>query len=329
MSIPTLNLYASGTDGSLSQTPLGYFNLVDLHLASNPQEPPGFEITVESRASRFMSALAGGEPPSTPSGIDWLTLAVEVRSAIAPYRLIGRVRVNEPAKSSIDPQELRIATWLWEVQPEDIEQVEASRSQTDRLAPIALNVQASGVARLQPLGVSLVASPILALRADKTFWQIESSLWERLLMQLRYTLGPTMEGVAGLAAINHGSWSQAGERLEGARKHLRAGEDAAALRDCLSALEAIVQPPYSEDRWRQQLKDMPGQKVEALARFFSGVGTFANLAGHHRTDNQRDESGDFPPVPLDHWEAELAVANTHFVLAYALRLREAGNLSAN
>jgi hypothetical protein len=324
-----LSLYASGTDESLSRTPLGHFKLVDLNLAPNPQmEPAGFAINVEARASSFLPRLGGGEPPSTPLGIDWLTLAAEVRSAIAPYRLIGRVRINEPAKSSIDPQELRIATWLWEVQPEDIEQVEASRSQTDRLAPIGLNVEASGVARLQPLGVSLVASPILALRADKTFWQIESSLWERLLLQLRYTLGPTMERIAGLAAINHGSWSEAVERLEGARKHLRAGEDAAALRDCLSALEAIVKPPYSEDRWRQQLEGMPEQKAKALSKFFSGVGTFANLAGHHRTDDQRDESGDFPPVPLDHWEAELAVANTHFALAYALRLREAGNLTA-
>jgi hypothetical protein len=63
-----------------------------------------------------------------------------------------------------------------------------------------------------------------------------------------------------------------------------------------------------------------------IAALLSGLATYCNKVGHHSDREWRDESGDLQPMPLDQWEADLAVAVSQFALTYALRLRQGGLL---
>jgi hypothetical protein len=155
---------------------------------------------------------------------------------------------------------------------------------------------------------------------------IELSQWERLLQNLEYSLPPSHPALAGLPSLDHPSWKDATARLQNARSHHRSGEDYDALRECLSALEAVVHAPYNKESWKQRLTKLPDQKAEGLAELFSGVATYCNRVGHHRDRNARNAAGDLAPMPLDHWEADLMLGAAQFVLTYAIRLRTAGML---
>jgi hypothetical protein len=146
------------------------------------------------------------------------------------------------------------------------------------------------------------------------------------MQYLEYKLPPSHAALAGLSSIQHPSWADATKRLGDARSHLRAGEDYDALRDCLSTLESLVSPPYTADAWKKRLASLPDQKATGLAALFSGMATYCNKVGHHRSRQERDAGNDFQQMPLDHWEADLAVGAAQFVTAYALRLRMAGLL---
>jgi hypothetical protein len=73
--------------------------------------------------------------------------------------------------------------------------------------------------------------------------------------------------------------------------------------------------------WKSRFPSLSTQKVSGLAELFSGLATYSNRIGHHRSKIERDHTGGLQQIPLDHWEAELVVGATQFLLAYALRLR--------
>jgi hypothetical protein len=168
---------------------------------------------------------------------------------------------------------------------------------------------------------------IVSLRSSSPQFTIELSHWERLMQSLEYKLPPSHAALAGLSALQHPSWADATKRLDDARSHLRAGEDYDALRDCLSTLESLVTPPYAADAWKKRLTALPDQKATGLAELFSGMAMYCNKVGHHRSRQERDAGDDLQQMPLDHWEADLAVGAAQFVTAYALRLRTAGILA--
>ena len=62
---------------------------------------------------------------------------------------------------------------------------------------------------------------------------------------------------------------------------------------------------------------------------FSGVSTFLNKIGHHRSKDQRDENGQLILMPLDHYEAEIMQLITHLVMVYLERLRVSGTLKVD
>lgn len=159
-------------------------------------------------------------------------------------------------------------------------------------------------------------------------WQIEPSQWDRFLESTGYGLAPDYRNLVGRAATDHPAWSEASAKLKGAIKHLQAGEDDDALRECLHVLEGIASPPYTVEAWANRLSTLPTQKANGLAELFSGFATYCNRVGHHRDRVERDGEGDLLPMPLDHWEAELAVAQAHTLVAYAIRLRSSGDLSS-
>ena len=155
---------------------------------------------------------------------------------------------------------------------------------------------------------------------------MELSHWERLVQALGYSVPPSQASLVGPATRDHPSWTDATGRLANARSHLRHGEDYDALRESLGAVEALVTAPYSAGSWRPLLASLPAQKADGLAELFSGFATFCNKIGHHRERSERDGAGDLPAMPLDHWEADIAVALAQYVLTYASRLRAEGTL---
>ncbi|PZR66364.1 MAG: hypothetical protein DLM66_13710 [Candidatus Dormiibacter spiritus] len=110
-------------------------------------------------------------------------------------------------------------------------------------------------------------------------------------------------------------------QLEEARKHIRAGEDYQALTAALDKFSAVVKAPYNPDSWLELLKDdEPAQRREAISQELGRHCTLLNRVGWHRGATESDE-GQHHRMPLDHWEAELLVATSQFLLTYAIRLK--------
>jgi hypothetical protein len=151
--------------------------------------------------------------------------------------------------------------------------------------------------------------------------QVELSRWDRLLQALGYTVPPSQASVVTRGAQEELGWADATKRLENARLHLRHGEDYDALRACLSALEGFVSMPYNAQSWKSGLTSLQDQKADGLAGLLSGFATSCNRIGYHREHQNRDDAGDLPVMPLDHWEADLAVAVSQYLLTYVSRLR--------
>jgi hypothetical protein len=201
--------------------------------------------------------------------------------------------------------------WRWELHDEDIEAAIAQHALLG-VHPFSFVVDITGVAK--KIDSTNQAVDIVALRSDNSRISISFSEWEGLIKELGYTIPPSTVGLAGLASTEHPSWSEASRRLDDARKQLRAGDDYNALEDCLGVLESLVSRPYNAADWQALLSVMPEQKATGVAELISGLATYCNKIGHHRS---RD---DLQQMPLDHWEAELVVATTQFVLTYAFRL---------
>lgn len=259
----------------------------------------------------------------TPLTVGWLQLDVELRTNQIPQRTIGSVLIDDAGMLPIGPSRSGPARWLWELLPEDVERVEMARA-VQPAAPIYFQVDVRGIAKLLDPDGSAV--DVVTIRGATSQLIVELSQWERLLHQLDYSLPPSHPALAGLPSLEHPSWKDATTRLQNARSHHRSGEDYDALRECLSALEAVVHAPYNKESWKRQLASLPEQKAEALAELFSGIATYCNRVGHHRDRSERNTAGDLSPMPLEHWEADLMVGTAQFVLAYAVRLRSVGIL---
>ena len=149
-------------------------------------------------------------------------------------------------------------------------------------------------------------------------FQIAVSDWEGFITTLGYRLPPTSAALAGLAATVHPSWKAAEERLLQARSHLRKGEGHAALTACLKEFEREVTAPYAEASWEKHFNE-PSQKLDGLKRALAGHCTYLNRVGHHLSRQDRTNAGGPAEMPVDQWEAELAVGASQFWLAYAIR----------
>ncbi len=245
----------------------------------------------------------------------WIDLRGVITTNQAPQYAVGEVGIQlyeRPAFRPAAPNTRTRVSWTWKLTPEDVERIEQARSR-QLAAPLTLSITASGSIQLR--------DGVYAFSGDGPL-TIATSDWEVLLKSLGYTLGPSNLAIVGGATRESGAWRDAERRLEEARRHLRAGKDYDALGACLGELEGLVTGPYKEASWKALVDGMPDQKAESVAAWFAAFATYLNRVGHHRDRTARSPDGDLQSMPLDHWEAELAVASAHFVLAYAIQLRE-------
>jgi len=205
-----------------------------------------------------------------------------------------------------------------------VERVEATRA-IQPSAPIYFRIEVEGIAKLIDANTG-VTTDVVPIQGSSMQLVIELSQWERLLQGLEYNLPPSHPALAGLPVLDHPTWKDAAKRLENARSHHRSGEDYDALRECLSTLEALVHAPYDQASWKNLLKGLPVQKADGVAELMSGVATYCNRIGHHRDRSERNAAGEFPTMPLEHWEADVVLGAVQFILTYALRLKSAGIL---
>lgn len=282
------------------------------------------DIGVESHPpSQALTTTGGNE--ERPVAFTWLQLTADIWTRSAPRHRIGHIHIDEKGMLPLGPSRSVRSSWLWELRPEDVELVELNRS-NEANAPLIFQLEVTGVAKVVDAATGQFLGDVVPVRASNTKLTVELSHWERLMQYMEYKVPPTQAALAGLSSVQHPSWNDAARRLEPARSHLRAGEDYDALRKCLSTLESLVSPPYAASAWKERLKAVPEQKATGLAELFSGMATYCNKVGHHRSRDDRDAAEDLPQMPLDHWEADLAVGTAQFVTAYALRLRISGAL---
>jgi hypothetical protein len=202
----------------------------------------------------------------------------------------------------------------WHLAPHELQSLEEQRAGRD------LQIE------LQVTGLAMVAgreSPEMA--QGDVFLRIPKSDWATLLEKLEY-----MPGRVVALPISHYSspnWEQTMIRLAGARRAVEVGEGHEAMRECLTVLEGLHSSPYNPKAWEGMFNVDP-QKAEGLEQLFSGVATYLNKVGHHRSRSERDEDDVLRQSRVEHYEAELLVAMTHLLLAYAARLPKTPSESA-
>jgi hypothetical protein len=248
------------------------------------------------------------------SSLRWVGLRADVSSQKAEPRTYGRVildthsRSHRPGLPGFEGPAREIE-WNWYLLPEDLERIERDRGDA-KSSPLHFNVTAEGIIQTES-GAYMVAG--------EGNLEIALSDWESYLRMLGYNLPPSAAELAGLAAVDHPSWEEATKRLAPARAQLRAGEGRAAMMSCLREFERIVTAPYRQESWKARYA-APAQKEDGLVAMLAGHCTFLNKVGYHRSRQDRDHEGGLIEMPVDQWEAELAVGASQFWLAYALRL---------
>jgi len=321
----TLYLFIPGHQTNSSQ-PVGRYSLRGIESTGQTIDSMKcLSIEVESHGPQQHLADANKKGQQHLLTISWLRLEVTVSTQTAPHRQVGLVHVEEKAMLPLGPGSSGYATWKWEVRPEDVDLVEQARS-TQPTVPIYFQVEISGIGKLVDDSGQL--RDVIAVRSAPQQLQVELSQWDRLLQALGYTVPASQASVVTQGTLENPAWADATKRLANARLHLRHGEDYDALRECLSALEGLVPAPYNAQSCKSRLASLQDQKADGVAELLSGFATYCNRIGHHRERRNRDDAGAFPVMPLDHWEADLAVAVSQYLLTYASRLRSNGVLTA-
>ncbi len=244
----------------------------------------------------------------------WVGLRAEISSQKIEPRMYGRVfldpheRSHQPGMPQFEIPGREIE-WNWFLLPEDLERIERDRSDA-KGSPLNVKVTADGVIQTD--------SGMYMVRGEGNL-EIALSDWESYLKMLGYNLPPSAAELAGLAAVDHPTWKEAAERLAPARVQVRAGEGRVAMMSCLREFERVVTAPYNRDSWKGRYA-VPDQKEDGLVAMLAGHCTYLNKVGYHRSRQDRDPQGGLVEMPVDQWEAELAVGVSQFWLTYALRL---------
>jgi hypothetical protein len=263
--------------------------------------------------------------PSTTKRYRWVALQGGVASTSVSRRKIGDIEVLRPGgRPELDPVRDGGVEWLWHVVPIDIAHIESLR--IDTRTAISLGWWIAGEAQVappEPSGPATDWPAMHELRADGIM-KIAASDWEQLLADLKFdpVLAAVDALVTRLVTDDH-SWSDAENRLTQARSRLRRGETYAAMAACLSELERHASLPYKDGNWRSRFSGLPEQKSEGLAALMAGLGTYLNKIGYHR-ERQTGADTENALMPVDQWEAEIAVAASQLLLSMALRTSAAG-----
>jgi hypothetical protein len=244
----------------------------------------------------------------------WISLDGSLASQTTLEQALGRLDVPGRSRPLLDPPGDQGVEWLWLILPDDLQVIERTRG-LDRRVPVRF--------RLRIQGIGQMAGSVVGVVGEGTV-EVAASDWDGLMVAYGFeppsVSAQMIEGIAPL----HPSWADARRRIAPARDQLRRGEGYAALRSCLGEFENLVSPAYSKTAWIEQLAHLDPQKADGVALAISGHVSLLNKVGHHRS-RASDDAGDHPLMPLDQWEAELAVANSELLLAMAIRLLESRN----
>lgn len=243
---------------------------------------------------------------------------VEVGAAITSvwptHRTYGRVRMlsNQPGRLGLLSPAPEPLTFVWSLAADEIELVETERAAAAKAQSLTFNLDLSGIA--------VLADRTVGFEGTSQF-SLSSADWLALLGALGYGTPPSLAGLVETAMTDGVSWRVAEDKLRPARRQLGMGEDREALRSAYLLLDAISPNPYKSD-WQEALEDpdMPPGKAAAIRGLLRAESHLLSALGRHPSW-ERSESGDREMLPLDHWEAELAVAVAQLLLAAAERWR--------
>jgi hypothetical protein len=238
-------------------------------------------------------------------------LAADVFNQRVPPRTFGRVTIDMNQRPLLQiglPSEVE---WSWALRREDLEGIEQGRQDALK-SPVSFKVNALGIIQI-PEGTFTVTG--------EGNFEVPVSEWTEYAEALGYGVSPSLAALVSTGGVSHPSWLEAENRLKSSRVHLRAGEDYAALTTCLGEFERLVPKPYLSESWLPIVATYPEQKQEGVAGLLAAHCTYLNKIGHHKDRKDRDAMGNLIEMPLNHWEAELALATSQVLLAYAIRLK--------
>jgi hypothetical protein len=237
-----------------------------------------------------------------------------VGSAWPTRRTYGRVLMLSDPLDQRDILGTQTTThwWVWSLTMDEIETIEAERVPNAAAEVVQFNLDVAGVAT--------IGSETWGFRGEIQF-SLATADWLSLLRSLGYATPPSLQGLAGRSLTVAPSWGWAHEKISEARRHLALGEDREALRSAYLVLDAISANPYKA-QWDEVLgdPDLPDEKADVIRRLLQAQAQVLSKLGRHPSWGISD-GRDRTMLPLDHWEAELAIALTQLLLAAAERWR--------
>jgi hypothetical protein len=241
-------------------------------------------------------------------------MTATIASTFPPRRSYGRVRfVSDPLdRQGVLGSQTNDQWWVWLLAPDEIETIEADRSANADVDVVMFNLDIAGVA--------VVGQETCGFEGDTQVSMTRDS-WLSLIQSLGYVTPPAIQHLAGASMTSSAAWSQAEGKLRDVRRYLARGEDREALRAAYVSLDAISTNPY-KSRWNEALDDseVPSEKQDVFRALLQAHSQLLNRLGRHPSSKVNDD-GDRVMLPLDHWEAELAVALTQLLLAGVERWR--------
>lgn len=253
--------------------------------------------------------LAYTPPPDAIAEFRLVDLSAWVETTRSVPRRCGHVDTEDAQPDGLIANRHNSGHWPWVLQREDIEAIERDRSE-------AASIHLTFLLRLR--GTARLDHEMWGFKGS-TMFQIPAAEWVTLLERMGYTTPPSLAGLAGPALTGDPSWSEAENRLSGARRFLRLGEGAEALEEAYHQLEVVAPYPQKAARWSAVLPTMSPEKTGAIRGMLSSVASYLSRLSRHPAEGT--VGSDHARLPVDHWEAELGVGIAQLSLTYALRLR--------
>lgn len=279
--------------------------MTKLTVHSRPEQTGGYANSIDSWELEDESVRL-----DYPSITWWMNRAERV----IPLVLSGQILVQTSVVGELDIRSWMFPSndprWVWKLNREGtLSEIERLRRGND----LTISFELQGLASVPTENEQRIVIPIEVLGRHR----IPQSDWARWLVSWHYEPGKAISWP--LDDRHWPEWNAIQNDMEGATLALGRGEGHQALTQCLSALEKIQTAPYNAKSWENKFA-VDDQKRAALSELFSGLGTYLNKVGHHRAREGGVPGGDNPQSPVEHWEAELAVAMSQLILAYIRRL---------
>jgi hypothetical protein len=241
-------------------------------------------------------------------------LAPRIVSTWPTRRTYGRVRpvADMPGQEGLLGKQTTTLWWLWSLTPDEVETIEGDRVPNAGAETLPFNLEVNGIAA--------VGSETWGFGGDVQF-SLPTADWLGLLRSLGYTTPASLQDLAGQSLTLAPSWAWAHDKIQDARRHLALGEDREALRTAYVLFDAISPNPYKA-KWDEVLADpdLPAEKAAVIRALLHANANVLSKLGRHPSFDLTD-GRDRQMLPLDHWEAELAIALSQLLLASVERWR--------